>query len=145
MNIFDGIYCNQYYELKKKGREAEARKYGNAILTIALVLNLLTIFLLLVGIFPDFADSAEDLAKDVFGRSNGRSIGKVIGLIPFVVIYPIVRFIVGSEKRYDKIIERFKKYPDAEQEQISKKALRYFIISCTIIFIPIIIFLIKGM
>lgn len=145
MNLLQALYCNQYHELKPKGKADLAIKNGTALTTIALVLNLLTIVFLLVLLVPDFADFMEDLMKDIFGRRRGRTIGMLIAGIPFLLLYPAIRFTMGRNASFERLVARFEDLPEARQEAISRRGKLYFFVSLGAIFVPIAGFIIVGM
>jgi len=127
MNLLKGIYCNQHYELKPKGKAAAARVNGTGLVTVALALNFFALLFLFFMISPDFADFLEDLRKDIFGRSRGRNVGRIVAIVPFGIIYLLVRFTMGQPKTYAKIIAQFERLSNDEQKLISNRALRYFL------------------
>ncbi len=140
MNFIQKLYCSQYYELKKKGKEASAKQNGTVLVTLALLLNFLSIMFLLIAVSPDFKDTMEDAIESVFGRRAGRSVGKILGLIPFVIIYGIIYFTYGSDASYNKAIREFDTYHEEAKKQLSKGSLKYFIgsiivfVACMILF-----------
>lgn len=127
MNFIQKLYCSQYYELKKNGKEASAKQNGNVLVTLALLLNFFTIMFVLVTISPDIKDFMEDSIEDVFGRSAGRSVGKILALIPFGVIYGIIHFTYGSDSSYNATIAEFDTFNEEKQKHTSKSSMKYFI------------------
>lgn len=142
MNLFKALYCNQYYELEPKGKGEEANMYGTRLLTIALVFNVISCFILLMLLSPDFLDWWDDLLKDLFGRRQSRVVGKLVALVPFVVVYPMVRFSLGTEANYSRLIERFKSLPAEDQKRISRKGLYYFLASTGLVIVCFILTLV---
>lgn len=137
MNVFQALYCNQYYELKPKGKEAAARVNSNRLLGISLSINLILLVVLLMLASPDFTDAFGDLVRDVFGRRQGRTVGKIIALVPFVIFLPLVQFTIGTQSNYDKLIVKFEALSDVEQKAISNKGLYYFIASMLGVFVAV--------
>jgi hypothetical protein len=128
MNLLKSLYCNQYLELKEKGREAVAKKNGTALVIIALALNILFALAVLAH-FPDFRDSAEDLLRDVFGRTGGRTIGRIIALIPFALVYPVIKLTMDREENYRCTIEAFEAMDAQQQAEVSNRGKWYFYVS----------------
>lgn len=129
MNVLQALYCNQYYELKPKGKEAAARVNGNRLLGIALAFNFILLIVLAMLASPDFADAFGDVVRDIFGRRQSRMVGKIIALIPFLIFLPLVQFTIGRQSTYDQLIDRFESMTESDKKQISKKGLVYFIAS----------------
>ena len=129
MNVLKALYCNQYYELKPKGKEVSARTNGTRLLTISVSLNIILVVLVIMVLSDGFADAFSDTIKDVFGRRRARSVGKIVALIPFLLSYPFIRYTLGREETYDKLIQSFGQLSPEKQKETSKKGLYYFIAS----------------
>ncbi len=127
MNVFKAVYCNQYYELKPKGKEDSARSNGTRLLIVSTALNIILIVVLAMVISEDFLDAFTDLIEDIFGRRRGRSIGRLVAIVPFIIVLPIVRYTLGTESSYNSTISEFESLSDQDQLVVSKKGLRYFI------------------
>lgn len=139
MNIFKALYCNQYYELKPKGKGAAARTNGTRLLAVGIALNIITIVIFMMIFSEDFTDAFGDMITDVFGRRSGRSIGRVVALIPFLIALPLVRYTLGTESNYNALIAEFESLSPEEQKQVSQKGLYYFIISMGAIILAVIL------
>lgn len=126
MNLFQSLYCNQYHDLKKQGKESAAYKNGNVLLTVALFCNVVTVVILLSLLSGAFAHYMGGAIRDVFHGSSGRLVGRTIAILGLVVIFPIVKFTIGKKENFDKTIALFEALPEAEQEAISKRGLIYF-------------------
>ncbi|MCE7996724.1 MAG: hypothetical protein HEP71_32490 [Roseivirga sp.] len=129
MNVFKALYCNQYYELKPKGKEAAARTNGTRLLAVGIALNIITVVIFMMVFSEDFTDAFGDLITDIFGRRSGRSVGKVVALIPFLISLPLIRYTLGKESNYNALIAEFESLSAEEQKKVSNKGLYYFIIS----------------
>ena len=129
MNALKALYCNQYYELKPKGKEASARDNGTRLLTVSVALNIIFLVVLMMVFSEGFVDAFEDILKDIFGRRRSRSLGKFVALIPFLISYPLIRYTLGRQESYDSLIEYFDQLSPDAQKRISKKGLNYFIAS----------------
>lgn len=143
MNLFKAIYCNQYFSLKKQGKEFFARKNGHIIATVSIILYAFSVFLLLMTFVPDFDREMSRFFRKTFGGANGKFIGQLITLLLFVSVYPLLKFTIGSNRIYNKTIEKFSKLPEEEQQKVSDKGLAFFILSIVSIFISFIAILIK--
>lgn len=129
MNIFKALYCNQYYELKPKGKGAAARTNGTRLLAVGIALNIITIVVFMMIFSGYFTDAFGDMVTDIFGRRSGRSLGRVIALIPFLIALPLIRYTLGTEANYNTLIAGFESLSPEEQKRVSTKGLYYFIIS----------------
>ena len=139
MNVFKALYCNQYYELKPKGKANEARNYGTRLLIVSTALNIIVLVILLMFISEDFTDWFSDTLRDIFGRSQSRTVGRVVAIIPFIIAFPLVRFTLGRQEVYDKLIAEFTSLSDREQLCISKRGFYYFIASLIAFFIALVL------
>lgn len=126
MNFIDSLYCNQHFELKEKGKEHLARANGNALVAIALALNVFALFAFAMLVSPDVLDWFSDAVRDIFGRRTGRSVGKFLALIPFLITVPLSRLVLGSPKRYQKLIANFESLDLTAQFTISNRGKWYF-------------------
>jgi len=137
MNVFQALYCNQYYELKPKGKEAAARINSNRLLGISLSINLILLVVIIMVFSADLTDAFSDLVRDIFGSRQGRTIGKIIALIPFLIFLPLVQYTIGTQTNYNKLIARFESFSPYEQKAVSTKGLYYFIASMVGLFIAV--------
>lgn len=142
MNVIKALYCNQYYELKPKGKEHASLQNGTALVTIALLVNFFAIVFFVITISPDVGDYFGDIIEDIFGRRNGRSLGKILGIIPFGLIYLGVKNTTGKEANYNQTITEFEALSPDQQKQVSKKGLNYFIISIVVFAVAFALFFI---
>ncbi len=126
MNLLQSLYCNQYLDLKKQGKEYAANKNGNIIVTVALLCNVLTMFFLLAFLSNVFADVMGDTVRNFFGGSSGKTIGRLIAIILMLIIYPVVTNTVGKKENYDSTIAEFEVLPAEEQKAVAKRGLIYF-------------------
>ena len=127
MNVLKAVYCNQYFELKPKGKEDAARTNGTRLLAVGLALYMILLVVILMVMSEDIADGFSDLIEDIFGRRRGRSIGRVVALIPFLISLPLVRYTLGREDVYKNVIAEFESHSEEQQKQISKKGLVFFL------------------
>ena len=120
MNVFSKIYAYQYFELSKSSKQDEAHKNGVYIISVVILLFTVGTMFLAIGVFPDLRDYLED----AFEGKRGRGIGKIFVLIPFALIYLVVKFSYGTEKFYTKAIELFNELNQEEKEKVSDEGKR---------------------
>jgi len=144
MNIFKQLYCNQYYELKPKGKAASAMANGTGLVTVALALYALALYFILTLISHDFRDLVEDFLENVFGRSSGRTIGRIIAGVIFVVFYFLVKHTLGNKVNFEKTIAEFEALDESDQKKISKNGLIFFVSSIGVFVIGLVGFLILA-
>ena len=137
MNVFQALYCNQYFELKPKGKEAAARINSNRLLGISLSVNLILLVLVIMVFSADFTDAFSHLVRNIFGRRQGRTVGKIIALIPFLIFLPLVQYTIGTQSNYDQLIARFESFSPEQQKSISNQGLYYFIASMVGLFVAV--------
>ena len=143
MNPLKTIYCNQYFELKQQGKEANARKNGTILTTFALVLTLFAIYILWITFFPDAERTMNRFIRKTVGRTSGRMFGKIGAGILMIISYVLVRYTIGTAKSYQNTINYFDKLSSWEQEKISKKGFKLFIFSIVLIAVSLASLLIK--
>jgi hypothetical protein len=143
MNVIKALYCNQYYELKPKGKAHTAQKMGTILSTIALVLFLMSAFFLLITFFPDFEKSLSKLFRNAFGRRSGRVIGKFAGLLSFLVAFPVVKLCFGRDAIYKHTIREFNAKLALDQKQISTKGFRFFVSAVITIIVSVLVIAVK--
>ncbi len=144
MNILKQLYCNQYYELKPKGKGDSALGNGTALVTITLVMLILGLLFLLVALVPDFSDSMEDLLEDIFGRRGGRSIGVIIAGVTFVIIYLGIKYTLGKKENFEKLIIQFEALDEVDQKRISKNGMTFFLTGLGIFVLSVLLMMIFG-
>jgi len=126
MGFLKYIYFSQYYELKQKGREEKAFLIGNVLVA--------TMFLFLTGafyIFLLFSDSSSDefdrFIENTFSIGSDRLNGKILGIVFLILIYVLVRFTIGTKKKYEKNIAAFNQLSEGEQSKRAKVGNYIFI------------------
>ncbi|HOP22620.1 MAG TPA: hypothetical protein PK055_00610 [Gammaproteobacteria bacterium] len=145
MNLFKAIYCNQYFELKPKGKENSAKKNGTVLSAIALLLYFFSVFFILLLLFPDLGREIEGVFKDVFGRRTGRLAAKISVGVIMVLCFIIVKFTLDKDSVYNKTITEFESMSGEQQAKISKQGLIFFISSIVLVVGSLMVFLmIRG-
>jgi len=138
MNVFKSLYCNQYYELKPKGKAHAARQNGTGLVTVGILFNLFVLLRIIALIFPEIGEAIVDFIDSFFGSLSGRSTGKIIALISMGLIYFIVRYTLGNKINYNRMITSFETLDPQAQKQVSDKGRNYFFISLGLLVIPIV-------
>lgn len=141
MNLLKAIYCNQYYELKPKGKAHAARTNGTGLVTVGLVLLVFALTTLLIIAFPDLGEYLENLLKEWFGVRSGRTIGRAAALIPFLIIYPLVKNTLGTTASYQATITQFESYSETRKKEISRLGMSFFFFCLISVAIPLLYFL----
>jgi hypothetical protein len=137
MNVCEALICNQYAELKLKGKGPSAKTNGVMLIAVSWMLFFISFFFLL-----------NLLGYDVFKAINtnglsGRSTGKLVAVVLLACFYGLVYFLYGRQERFDAITQKFDGLSIEEQKAISRKGLYYFIASFGIFAVVFVVFLIK--
>lgn len=141
MNIFQAIYCNQYAELKRNGRDvSKARKNGILLITAMLVLDLF-LLMMLINIFADDSSIGITIKKLFSQLPTGRQSGRLIGIVLFVIVVSMVYVTVGRKEYFNKSILRFEALDEPMQKDIEKKATIFVFGSIGLLFILLMLFL----
>lgn len=122
MNFIETIYCSQYYELKKSGRDPQkGRLNGTLLSATVLILGLVGLFLVVNKFVPGHLISS----GSGYGFS-GRFIGKIVAIVLLLVIGGILSFTIGSKENYNKMILQWEQLPESVLEQTIKTSLKIF-------------------
>ena len=132
MNPLKLIYSNLYNNFKKRGNEKRARANGTLISVILIFLLLFTAFLLCLIYYPNFEQKSTTLLISIFDdKSAIKGISIIFLLVSFGIIYILVKYTIGTEASYNKIIEEFYLLTPEQQKGIKKRATPYFFNSHT--------------
>jgi hypothetical protein len=126
VNFIETIYCSQYYELKKSGRDPmKGRLNGTLLNATVLILSIVSIIALFHKYVPGhyFAHLSWQVSNSSI---SGKFAGKVLGFLALLLIGGILHFTVGSETNYVKMMERWEKLPEDVLGQTVKSALKIF-------------------
>lgn len=134
MNPIKIIYSCRYFDLKKQGKENTARKSGTLIVSILLFLLVLSAFLLSIIYYPNLETTITSFFDKFFEGRIGKKISKLVLVLVFGIIFYAIKFTVGNQNSYNRIIEEFSLLTDYEQKRIKRIGNIYFLI-------PIIIFI----
>lgn len=126
MNLFRNIYYSQYYEFKKKGKEEKAFVTGNVLIATLLVFVGVIFFFLELIFFPD-ADLISQMIVELFPNASANLNGRILGAIFLSILFLVVRFTIGTRKRYDKNIAYFNELTLPKQKRLVRKGNRLFI------------------
>lgn len=130
MNLFQCIYCDQYAELIVTDEVPhKARNNGIFLTTVSLALNLFTI-LLVVNLLADIYPPAQGwLAwyRDCFGDSWGAD--ALFVLEATVVLFLLVRFLIGREDYYFATITAYSKLDPPGQKKVVRRGANYVLLS----------------
>ena len=126
MNIIETIYCSQYYELKKSGRDPMKGRLNGTLLSATVIL----LVVISVGVIIDHYSKGH-FFKHVFRINlehsySARTIGRILGLVGIVVVGGILNFTYASKARYQKMIVDWEQLPEALLENAIKRSLKVF-------------------
>ncbi|MFT5619002.1 MAG: hypothetical protein ACI85I_002239 [Arenicella sp.] len=128
--------------LELNSPEATPRAIGTILASVMIVMWLFSLAFLT---FPfGLGEGIIDGLQSVFGYSTGKTIGRVSATVLFIIIYPLVKYTIGSQKSYNTIIESYLKTPQENRGEIAGKGLSYLIISIIVFVVAIIIGGIAG-
>ena len=140
MSILRSVFAYlQYARLKEGHPSSTSPTSGNIVLAVCLTMLVCSITITLYLLLPAFADSIDDLLKDLFGRSSGKTIGRLIGIFLIILIYPIIKFTIGTKEKFDQTMTDFESMSDEDKEKTAKKGKLFFILSISSIAIPLLI------
>ena len=129
MNLLRAVYCNQYAELKKNGRDAsKARTNGTILISAMIILNIMTAILLLAS-FASSSESFKTINRFFRQFGNGRSTGRLLAIFLFILITPVIYGIFGRKSFFEKTVSSFEELSPSEQKKVEKKGLVYVLVS----------------
>ncbi len=138
-------YPEAIYAFLHHGRQKENRRLNekptspNIVLTVCFVMLTMAVFFTLVLIFPSIGNGIEGFLKDLFGRSLGRAIGKLLAFSLIAIIYPIVKYTIGTQENYLRLKEIYLNLPPEEQTLAAKKGARFFYLCLASLIVPLIL------
>ncbi len=143
MNIFESVYCYFYQARIDEGHlPSTSPANGNIILSLSIAMILLTIVLLLAFISPDLGANMEDFFQDTFGRSSGKTIAKIIMIPLIALLFLIIKFTIGTQSNFDKMISRYRALGETDQKLVANNGKIFFIVSMASVVLPILLHLI---
>ncbi|HMS32977.1 MAG TPA: hypothetical protein PKC91_02730 [Ignavibacteria bacterium] len=136
MTFLQALYGSQYQEIRQKGGDGnKGRINGNMFLTAFIVL---LIFLLTAIFFKTSSLGSTPLINE-HNIVSGKLAGKLLALPLFFIVYTILSKTIGTQKHYEKIIEKFNQLPEEVRKKANLKILVPFL-SLLLILIVIVIF-----
>lgn len=123
MNLAETIYCSQYYEIKKNGKDPAKGRTNGTVLVAAMILLLLVSVIVVYNVYMP-GNGMDRLFRGT--GISGRSMGKIIGLGGLAALYAILNFTVGSKSSYERMMRQWETMPDEELKATVKKALKIF-------------------
>ncbi len=122
MNIIETIYCSQYYELKKSGRDWQKGRLNGTLLSATVIILAVAGIAIISGKFIG-SHLPDGLSSSGF---SGRFIGRVLGLLLLLVVGGTLSLTYGSQANYNKLILKWEQLPADVLEQTIKSALKIF-------------------
>ena len=122
MNFIETIYCSQYYEMKKSGRDPQKGRLNGTLLSAVVIM------LGLVGIVlaaNKFIGSHLLNSLPSLGFS-GKFIGRIVAVVLLIAIGGTLRFTIGSQVNYNKKMLEWEQLPVEVLEQTVKSSLKIF-------------------
>ncbi|MCD6011997.1 MAG: hypothetical protein K0Q79_1859 [Flavipsychrobacter sp.] len=126
MNLIQTIYCSQYYELKKSGRDYTKGRTNGTVLVAAILL------LIIIAVIVPYCVYVPGNGIDRMFRGtgmSGRAMGKILGLGGLALLYGILNFTAGSKSSYDRMIQQWENMSDDELKATVKKAMKIFFVA----------------
>ncbi|MEM7106380.1 MAG: hypothetical protein AAF502_24850 [Bacteroidota bacterium] len=140
MNLLKSVYVYLHDARLKEGyTSGSSPTTGNIVLACSLTMLIVSIALSTALLFPDVADWFDDTLKDIFGRSSGKTIGRLIGIALILLIYPILKFTVGTDESFYNAISEYEGMSDEDKEKTAKRGKWFFLTSICTIAIPFIL------
>lgn len=122
MNLIETIYCSQYYELKKSGRDPQKGRLNGTLLSAVVII----LAMVGIGLAANKFTGSHWLSDLSSSGLSGKFIGRMVGLVLLVVIGGTLSFTYGSRQNYNKMIQRWEQLPAEVLEQTVKTALKIF-------------------
>ncbi|MEO7311962.1 MAG: hypothetical protein ABIX01_16270 [Chitinophagaceae bacterium] len=128
MSPIETIFCSQYYELKKGGRDAAKGRLNATILTSVLLMMLLAGFLIILTYFVPHNPIAAFLKSATRAVGYSRWSGKLLGVGCAAILGLIVWLTFGSKTNYERMAVGWDQLPDAVLQKTIRKSLYIFFI-----------------
>ena len=132
MGPFEIIYCSQYYELKKNGRDPMKGRLNGTILSAVMLMLVVAALVIVFTYFVPHNPISEFFRSTINRRGSGRSTGKFVGLLCTAALGFIVWLTIGSKKNYEQMIEGWQQLPDEVLKKTIKQSLFLFLASFAI-------------
>ncbi len=122
MNIIETIYCSQYYELKKSGRDPQKGRLNGTLLSATVIILAIVGIALVANKFIG-SHWLGDLSSSGF---SGKFIGKILAIVLLLVIGGALSLTYGSQANYNKMMLKWEQSPVDVLEQTIQSALKIF-------------------
>ncbi len=145
MNPLKLIYSSLYYDSIKRNTIEKARANGTLICTILIFLLVFSGFLLLIVYYPNFEQKATSFLVSIFDdKTLVKGISRLFLVAFFGIIYFLIKYTIGTESSYNKIIEEFLLLRPEQQKGIKKRANVYFLTTVLLFIITMILVMNKA-
>jgi len=122
MNVLQALFCNQYDELVKTGRDGnKARKNGLILCSVCITLNLFSFFAIFFRTAPFFTNYIESASEYL----DGKAIGRFLFAIVFGLLLLILRYTMATEKYFNDLVSKFNELGEADKKVLNRKAMIY--------------------
>lgn len=139
MTFLQALYGSQYQEIAARAKDGDkGRINGNLYLTAFLILLVFVIIGFLAKFTSIFTVESVNYVQNLTGISWGRAAGKLIA-IPLILVYFIISKTIGTQEKFDSIVETFCKLPEEIRKTANRKVLKPFFI-LLILFLILIFF-----
>lgn len=135
MNLIETIYCSQYYELKKSGRDPQKGRLNGTLLSATIII-LATVG---IGLAANRFMGSHLLSGLTSAGFSGKFIGRILGLVLLVVVGGALSKTYGSQANYNKMMLRWEQLPVDVLEQTVKSALKIFGITFGVFLVLVVI------
>jgi hypothetical protein len=128
MNFIETIYCSQYYELKKSGRDPRKARLNGTLLSAAVILLGGAALVVVINHFTP-GRFFQSFSGHMEGVASGKAIGRLLGLFGILVVGGILNFTYGSQARYERMMAEWEQLPEHVVAGTLKKSLKIFFIA----------------
>ena len=122
MNLIETIYCSQYYELKKSGRDPQKGRLNGTLLSAVMII----LAMVGIGLAANKFTGSHWLSGLSSVGFSGKFIGRILAIVLLLVIGSTLNFTYGSRQNYNKMMQRWEQLPVEVLEQTVKTALKIF-------------------
>ena len=129
MKLLETIYCSQYYELKKMGKDPMKARLNGTLLSAVVILLLLMPFILIVNHYFPHNFIYRFLSYINNGMGGGKFAGKVLGLACLAIIAGLLYLTIGSKKNYESKMVEWSMLPETVLQKSLKTSLVIFFCS----------------
>ena len=135
MNLIETIYCSQYYELKKSGRDPQKGRLNGTLLSAVVII----LAMVGIGLAANKFIGSHLLTGLSSSGFSGKFVGRIVGFVLLLVVGGTLSFTYGNQQNYNKMMRRWEQLPADVLEQTVKTALKIFGITFGLFLILIVI------